>query len=381
MSRKKYLKIGLVIDDSLDSTAGVQQYVMAVGKWMAEAGHTVHYLTSETHRDDLPNIYSLTKKIRTNFNGNKGGGTPLPLSKRKAKKFNIQEEYDILHVQMPYSPFLAGQLIKTASKSTAIVGTFHIFPDSKLVAAATRALGVWVHRQLRRFDAVLSVSSAAQTFARQTFHIDSQVLPNMFDIRDFDIVPKKASDMITIAFLGRLVPRKGAKELLQAIGYIKNKSLADADFKVVIGGKGPMADELGRCVKDNDLSEIVEFTGFVAEEDKGQFLNAADISVFPSTGGESFGISLLEAMAATSGTVIAGDNAGYRTVMSELPDQLVNPSDTAAFAELLARHINSATLRTEARERQRVSVKQYDRGIVCKEIESVYYEALQKRSP
>lgn len=379
MKRNKKLKIGLVIDDSLDSTAGVQQYVMAVGKWMAEAGHTVHYLTSETKRTDMPNVYSLVKKIHANFNGNKGGGTPLPLSKRKARDLNSKEKYDILHVQMPYSPFLAGQLIKTAPKNTAVIGTFHIFPDSKLVAMATRALGAWVHRQMKRFDTILSVSPAAQTFARQTFRIESRVLPNMFNIRDFDITPKKPENTVIIVFLGRLVPRKGAKELLHAVNYIRQHNLSGTQFKVIIGGKGPMGDELMRYVNDNGLGDIVEFTGFVAEEDKGKFLNAGDISVFPSTGGESFGISLLEAMAATSGSVIAGDNAGYRTVMSEFIDQLVDPTNTAHFAELLATHMNDRDLRAMSCKRQRLSVQQYDRSVVGKEIESVYYEILQKR--
>lgn len=373
------LKVGLVIDDSLDSTAGVQQYVVAVGKWLTEQGHTVHYLTSETKRTDIPHIYSLAYKIKTKFNGNRGG-TPLPLSKRKAKKVLRSGEYDVLHIQVPYSPFLAGQLISCASDKTVIIGTFHIFPESKLVATATRVLGLWVHSQLRRFDTMLSVSSAAQTFARQTFRVNSEILPNMFDITVFDLPPKKASDTVKIVFLGRLVPRKGVKELIEAVRYIRDHSLAKQSFEVVIGGRGSENDALQQYVKRYKLADVVSFTGFVAEDGKADFLNAGDVSVFPSKGGESFGISLLEAMAATSGSVIAGDNAGYRTVMGEeFADQLIDPTDTEKFAKLLAQHINDKDLRIAAQGKQRQSVKQYDRNIVCKNIESVYIEALQKR--
>lgn len=378
MNNKK-LKVGLVIDDSLDSTAGVQQYVMAVGKWLTEQGHTVHYLTSKTERSDIPHIYSLAGKLKTRFNGN-SGGTPLPLSKRKAKRLLRAEKYDVLHIQVPYSPFLAGQLISSASPNTAVIGTFHIFPESKVVVLATRALGFWIHRQLRRFDTMLSVSDAAKMFAKQTFRIDSKVLPNMFDITVFDVPPKKPADTVKIVFLGRLVPRKGVKELLEAVRYVRDHSLTNRSFEVIIGGRGSEKNALQQYVRQHNLENIVTFTGFAAEDEKATFLNAGDISVFPSKGGESFGISLLEAMAATSGSVIAGDNAGYRTVMGqEFADQLINPTDTQKFAELLAQHINDDSLRAQAQNRQRQSVKQYDRKVVCKNIESIYFEALQKR--
>lgn len=374
------LKIAIVIDDSLDSTAGVQQYVMAVGRWMSEAGHTVHYLTSETKRTDIPNIYSLAPKIKANFNGNTGGGTPLPMSTRRAKKINTEQKYDVLHIQMPYSPFLAGKLIKTSPSTTAVVGTFHIFPESNLVAVATSVLGLYLKRQLKRFDSFISVSSVANKFSEKTFKIESAIIPNMFDIRDFDISPKKSdSKTITIVYLGRLVPRKGPKELLEAINYIKSNNLTNVNFRVVIGGRGSMLEQLKQYSNDHGLNDNISFAGFVAEEDKGVFLNKGDISVFPSTGGESFGISLLEAMAATSGTVIAGDNEGYKTVMGDLSEQLVDPKNIKAFAELLVAHIKDKSARDEAMKRQRNHVKQYDRDVVCKEIEATYYDALRKR--
>ena len=71
------MKIGLVFDDSLDSTDGVAQYVLALGDWLDDQGHEVHYLVGETHRTDLPNLHSLSRNVRVTFNGNKLG-MPLP---------------------------------------------------------------------------------------------------------------------------------------------------------------------------------------------------------------------------------------------------------------------------------------------------------------
>jgi phosphatidylinositol alpha-mannosyltransferase len=79
------LKVGLVLDDSLDSTDGVQQYVLTVGAWLTSQGHEVHYLVGKTTRTDLPNIHSLSRNIRVRYNGNRLS-IPLPASKRRLRQ-------------------------------------------------------------------------------------------------------------------------------------------------------------------------------------------------------------------------------------------------------------------------------------------------------
>lgn len=379
MKDNRPLTIGLVLDDSLDSTDGVQQYVVGLGRWLANSGHDVHYVTSETKRKDLPQLHVLSKKIKTRFNGNRGG-SPLPARPSVVRNLLEDVDFDVLHVQVPYSPFMAGQVINKSRQKTAVIGTFHIFPESKFVTIATRGLGLWVHRQLRRFDAMLSVSTAAQTFSKSTYRIDSEVVPNMIDVSKFLVPARNNPKSVEIVFLGRLVERKGAMQLLHAVEYMQRNKLANTPYHVTIGGKGLLREKLEAYVATHDLGDVVEFTGFVAEEDKANFLAKGDIAVFPSTGGESFGISLLEGLAATPGPVLAGDNAGYRTVMGPFTDQLFDPNDTPVFAALLAGYVNDSQARKKVHGAQVDYVRQFDIEVVGQKILGVYRDALQRRA-
>lgn len=109
------VKIGFVLDDTLDSTDGVQQYVRCVGEWMRQRGHQVYYLASATSRTDLENIYSLSKNIKVRFNANQLS-IPLPAGYSKLRRLVEQLELDILHVQVPYSPFLGEGLFDLFSQ-------------------------------------------------------------------------------------------------------------------------------------------------------------------------------------------------------------------------------------------------------------------------
>lgn len=370
--KERKLKIGLVIDDSLDKPDGVQQYVLTLGAWLSGAGHEVHYLTAVSNID-LPRVHELSKTVKTKFNGN-SGGTPLPASTQQVKQLLRDEDFDVLHIQMPYSPFLAGKLIKYAPKRCRVIGTFHIFPETKLVSFATKLLGVWVKRQLKRFDACMSVSTAAQEFARQSFGLETVVVPNMVDVQHFTVrATKKPKKRVDIVFLGRLVERKGCVQLLQAVNYIVEHKLTSTPFQVTVGGKGVLKQRCEDYVSAQNLTDCVLFTGFVPEVDKPNFLAQADIAVFPSLGGESFGISLLEAMAAAPGVVLAGDNAGYRTVMAGLEKQLIQPTDIISFARTLVEYIENPKLRAAAQQAQYKHVQQYDTPVVAKTIVDLYY--------
>jgi phosphatidylinositol alpha-mannosyltransferase len=158
--------IGFVLDDSLDKPDGVQQAVLTTGEWLRSQGHDVHYLVGHTDRTDIQNVHSLAKTLRVKFNGNTMG-TPLPASSSQLKTFFSQNSFDILHVQMPYSPFFAAKVIKLAPKTTKIIGTFHILPYTKFSSLATKQLSRLLRSSLKRFDAFVSVSGPAAKFGKQ----------------------------------------------------------------------------------------------------------------------------------------------------------------------------------------------------------------------
>ncbi len=348
-SQNKSLKIGLVLDDGLDKPDGVQQYILAIGGWLQGQGHEVRYLVGQTSRTDIAGVHSMSRNIRMRFNGNRMS-IPLPTSRSRLRKFLQKEKFDILHIQVPYSPFMGHQLIMTADPvRTAIVGTFHIAPSNKLVSVGNRGLGVWLYRSLKRFDAMLSVSPAAADFARQTFRVESTISPNVIDYGRFHAakpLDRYAGSRVTILFLGRLVPRKGCLQLLKAVNGLAGRQDLP-DFRVVICGTGPLEQQLRNYVDGHKLGNIVEFAGFVSEADKPRYYAAADISVFPSNGGESFGIVLLEAMASGRAAILAGDNSGYRSVLSTRSELLFDPGNPDELAARLETYLKDEALRKD----------------------------------
>jgi phosphatidylinositol alpha-mannosyltransferase len=361
------LKIGFVLDDTLDTPDGVHQHVLMLGKWMLGQGHEVHYLVGETNRDDLENIHSMARNIKVRFNKNRLS-VPLPTNRKVIKEKLDELKLDVIHVQMPYSPFFAGRVIDCVSKKTKIIGTFHIVPANWLHHSGAQILELLVRKSIKKFDQIISVSEPAKEFAKEVFKVDSIVIPNPIDLNVFEHKPKYNSHL-KIVFLGRLVERKGCMYLLKAINILQSNS--KEKHEVIIGGKGPLEKKLKAYVKSKKLKNI-KFVGFVDEEKKPDFLSSADIAVFPSTGGESFGISLTEAMAAGSRVVLGGNNPGYNTVLSDHPDLLIDPKDTKAFANRLQYYLEHEKARESARKWAAESVKQYDINLVGQKVLIIY---------
>ncbi len=374
------LKIGLVLDDSLDKPDGVQQYVLGIGAWLSAQGHEVHYLVGQTARQDIPHVHSLSRNLKVTFNGNRLS-IPLPASRRRLKALLDREQYDVLHIQTPYSPWLAHRLILAAGPRTAVFGTFHIVAYSRFVQLATRVLAVWTRRSSRRFDTMFSVSSAAQAYAQATYGLSSTVLPNVVDYARFHtaapLQPGRAG--LQILFLGRLVPRKGCQVLLAAIAELVATRPTLPAFNVMICGKGPLLASLKDYARTSGIADRVEFVGFVSEAAKPSYYASADIAVFPSSGGESFGIVLIEAMASGQAAVLAGDNSGYRSVMSDQPELLFNPKDVHALATKLESYMTKAPLRQAAAAWGEHYSQQFDTTVVGTQLVASYTLALQKR--
>lgn len=374
------MKIGFVIDDTLDKPDGVQQYVLTVGDWLSKHGHEVHYLAGASKRTDVGTVHSLSKNVRVKFNGNRLS-IPLPGNNRVIKELLAREQYDVLHIQMPYSPMLAHKIVRFAPPTTAICGTFHILPQTRMVRVATHVLGGWLQSSLKRFDRVFAVSPAAQLFATQAFKLHNvTVLPNVVALRQFHEAkpfPRYQDGVPVIMFLGRLVPRKGCAVFLEAVAELATRlktSPNDKPFRAVVCGKGPLEAELKAQAKRLGIDAITEFTGFIAEADKPGYMASADIMVFPSNGGESFGIVLIEAMAASYPVVLAGDNPGYHSVMHDRPEQLFDPHGSRLLAQKLESLLADPTACKAAVAWQNQHVGQFDIEMVGPRLVKAYTE-------
>lgn len=257
------MKIGLLLDSTLDSPDGVQQFVLQIGAYMTRQGHEVHYIVGESKRSDLDNVHSLSRNVKVAFNGNVIS-SPLPVSRHAVTKLLDSLELDIIHVQTPFSPLLAGKVLRAAKKrGIPVVSTFHILPFGLAGRVGNVALGVWLRLYTPAVTVSLAVSKPASSYAQNRYGLQSRVIPNPINVADFstdnapNAVPK-------IVFLGRLVERKGSMKLLEALVYMHKHKLYDGEYSAVIAGKGALAEDLQSFTASNDLTDKVTFPGFIA---------------------------------------------------------------------------------------------------------------------
>jgi phosphatidyl-myo-inositol alpha-mannosyltransferase len=373
------MKIGFLLDDGLDRNDGVQQYVRTLGNWLILQNHEVHYLVGQTKRTDIPNVHSLARNIGVRFNNNRLA-VPIFTSTDEIEKNLRTYSYDILHVQMPYSPVFAGKVLKIAPKKTGIVGTFHILPYGKLQKTGAQLLAAASRGSLRRIDSVVAVSSAAQQFAEQKLNIACTVIPNAVNLDIFNSgVPfTKYSNKQTVVFLGRLVERKGCIELVRAIHeLIKQKKFENKEL--ILCGSGPLHKVISRYIAKNKLEDYIKMVGQISEKDKPRYLASADVAVFPSLGGESFGIVLVEAIASGSGVVMGGDNPGYRYVLGEDSKVIVTPANLHEFAHKIDYLLTHPDEAKSIHKNQKQRIQQFDIHIVGPQILSEYKRSIAKR--
>ena len=375
------LTIGFVFDDTLDALDGVQQHIITIGTELVRRGHDVHYLVGETHHSPVPQIVSLARNVMVSFNGNRMR-IPLPVRKREIRAALAHNNYDILHIQAPYSPLFGGRVLECAPQSTGVVATYHIAPIDRRARYGGRALGLVNAHSHRRVDEVIAVSQVAAQYAQFTAHTHGTIIANPVNVEKFATAAHRATRDAAhphIVFLGRLVPRKGAQLLLDALDYGERHGMFPMPgLHVTIAGDGPLMDD---CVqRAARLRTPVQFVGTV-DEGKADLLASADVAVFPAIGGETFGIVLPEAIASGAGVTLAGDNPGYRWTMRGDEDALfsVGPDHARVLAERITRALTDAPWARRLHAREEALLDRYNVQAVTDEVEQVYARAIADR--
>jgi phosphatidylinositol alpha-mannosyltransferase len=391
------MKIAFVLDDSLDPPDGVQQYVISLGREFSRRGHDVFYLVGETARTDLPHVISLSRVHKFKFNGN-SVRTPSFAKSSVIRDILIRETFDVVHVQLPFSPLLSGKVISEISqlnmaKKPKLVGTFHVTPNSLIAEIGGKALRPFIANNLAKFDAITSVSTVAQTFAEKLYRTDSVVIPCPINIAEFrhDYHAELTKFQIkssakVILFFGRLDPRKGPLEFINALNLAQKNRAWPKNVRVLMAGAG------GSLYKKSvqhakDLHTGIEFLGRVSEQEKIALLSRADVAVFPSLAGESFGIVLTEAMAAGAKVVLAGDNPGYRSTMFYSRDEVLSepektareralfaPQNSVQFAEKVLESLNDDAFTRTTHAWQQAHVTQFDVTRVADQLLALYHK-------
>src|SRR6185295_3146940 len=255
------------------------------------------------------------------------------------------------------------------------VATFHAFGGFSFSYWAGR---IALDRYMGKLDERIAVSSAARHFVSTYFPGEYRIIPNGVDV-DFYAnakpFPEFQDGKVNFLFVGRVEPRKGAMYLMKAYAQIKQRH---PDTRLIIAGRGPEIGDLRRFARDRELADVF-FAGRVSDEDKARFYKTADVFVAPSTGQESFGIVLLEAMAAGR-AVVASDIHGYkRVVQRNVSGLLVEPKDPDALAEALERLIVAPELRQSLGDAGARRAVDFDWQHVTAELVHVYGEVIARR--
>jgi phosphatidylinositol alpha-mannosyltransferase len=233
------------------------------------------------------------------------------------------EEFEVLHLHEPLCP---GPTTTTMlfHQDTPMIGTFHRSGPS----TAYRLLRPLVRWGTRRLALRCAVSADALATARDALGGDYELLFNGIEVERFAKATPATTDAPTIVFVGRHEPRKGLSVLLASMARLP------ADTKLWVTGEGPETAEL-RAAYGGDSR--IEWLGRVSDDEKASLLVGADVFCAPSLHGESFGVVLLEAMAART-PIVASDIDGYRQVTRDGADAvLVPPGDVDALAAALRR--------------------------------------------
>lgn len=371
------MKIGLVCPYNMFQFAGgVQEIVVQLHKSLVSKGHTVKIITPRprTHLAEAPADFILvgrSAKMNTPFATMVDFGFEADGDEIQA--ILDAEQFDILHFHEPWVPLLSRQILSRSSSIN--IATFHATPPATVMSKSLLNVVVPYTRSVLSYLHVLTaVSDAAAEYVRTLTDETVAIVPNGVDVERFiptthPVVREKK----TILYLGRLEKRKGVDYLLQAYARLRD---SHDDVRLVIAGKGVKLRTLERYVEQYEIPDVT-FAGFIPESDKADLLRSADLYCSPALYGESFGIVLLEAMAAGL-PVVAGNNPGYASVMTGRGRiSLVTSTQIEDFAQRLELLLYDEQIRQLWREWATKHVQQYKFDQIADAYEKVYKKAIK----
>lgn len=365
------LRIGIVCPYSFDVPGGVQFHVRDLAEALIAQGHEVSVLAPAD--DDTPIPPYMTsggRAVPVHYNGAVARMTFGPVAATRVRRWLTAGDFDVLHLHEPVTPSL-GMLALWFAEGP-IVATMH--------TALIRSRGLQmayplVRQSLEKISARIAVSEDARRTLVEHMGGDAVVIPNgvwVDRFRDARPDPRWTGtpSAPTIAFLGRLdESRKGLPVLLDAVPAVL-REIPGARF--LVAGRGETGPEEVRALLGEDAARAVEFLGGITDEEKASLLSSVDVYCAPQTGGESFGIVLVEAMSAGA-AVVASDLGAFRRVLDEgTAGTLFRTGDPADLAATLVRVLGDDGLREKARAHASDVVQRYDWSHVTHEVLTVY---------
>jgi phosphatidyl-myo-inositol alpha-mannosyltransferase len=361
MGRDRGLRVMLSCPYSLSSFGGVQGQVLGLARALREIGVDARVIAPCDGPPPEPGITTVGPSTRLPSNGSVAPiATGRAVARRTLEALRTFEP-DVLHLHEPLSP--GPNHAALVGTTIAAVGTFHSARAGRNGWYETFRSGL--KPMMRRLAVSTAVSEDARRQVTQTFGGDCEILPNGVDVASLASGPITPAGAPAILFVGRHETRKGLGVLLDAFAGLEH----DAELWVV--GDGPHRAEL----QDRNVPRVT-WLGRVSESEKHARLRGATIACFPATDGESFGVVLLEGMAAGT-AVVASDIDGYRTVSrADREALLVPPGNADALRDALRVLLEDPVRRNEMVAAGRLRAEEFSLTRLAERFVDVYERAL-----
>jgi len=368
------MRILLVSPFDFQARGGVNQHILYLDNQFQRMGHETRILGAATldygEMDD-GHIRTVGTALPIPSNGSQARITLSPLVINKVRNFLDEEPFDVIHAHEPLAPLLP--LATWLYSKSLNVGTFHAARDSNIWYLYTKAV---LDMFVDRLDVRIAVSEAAREFADNHFPGEYDIIPNGIDLEQYhpDVrpIPELADGHKNILFVGRYSEsRKGFIHLLRAFPLVRSQF---PEARLIVVGAGNRV-RFERMLADEGIDNVV-FVGAVDDRLKMRYYASCDVFCAPSTGRESFGIILLEALAIGK-PVVASNITGYAGVIEHgVTGMLTKPKDSNDLALALVRMLADTELRQQVVENGLRHVQQFSWENVARQVIDSYKHGL-----
>jgi len=362
------LHVCIVCTYDIAEDGGVKHHAFAVANALRRRGDVVSVVGPSTRPMTEPGVHGFGGVVNFQANGS-GNAFGIFVNPWKLRKFFAQNQFDVIHVHEPLNPSM-GYWATWMAPRTPHVATFHAFGEKESLALKI-ARGIWAPLVRPFYQRSIAVSEPARRWAEPSWGRELQIIPNGVSIKNFrpDARPHRDDGPLRLLFVGKLVdPRKGFRYLVEAYQRLRARGVAVELDVVGDGGDG------------NDLPQLpgLVYHGSVSLQRLAEMYRSCDVFVAPSTGQESFGLVLLEAMA-TARPIICSAIAGYQQVVDEHGARLVPPRDPGAIEEAVVALAADPTLRWRMGVWNRNRAESFDWEHVAARVREEYVESIEMK--
>ncbi len=387
------MRVALLSPYSWTYPGGVTRHIEALSAELTALGHDAHILapfdpddalSRRLHRGARPQrldpperFVALGRTAGFPANGAVSNLVPVPPGVLAMRRQLRDGGYDVLHIHEPVVPLLGWDALCSTAPELPLVGTFHTYSENALTNGIANLLGA--RRRMNHLHVRIAVSEAAAWTARRFYGGRYRIVPNGVHLGAERAGPGDEPDPrgeldgpLRILFIGQAVERKGLPVLLRAFEALREQ--VPATLTLV----GASADEVAHMMLDD---RGVHALGKISETRKLAELERAEVLCAPSLHGESFGMVLTEALAAST-PVVASDIPGYRDVVRDGVDGLLtSPGDALALAEALRLLALDPTIRARMSAAARLRAERFAWPHVAAEVLDCYEQALSVGRP